>query len=295
MHIDPHQNGGMAEAELKSEAKGASAGLKHITCRHLVGGSDARIIMGTDEARLVRLWQEKRGEIEPEDLSRNLLVQFGQATEDLNRRWFEQETGRRVDQVQRFLRHPIREWMGATLDGMVAAETAVFEAKFMLPWSFSEESAADKHMAQLQHNMLVSGTRLAYLSILTGGAKWVLIEVEADPLYQTVLLQMERLFWRCVQTGERPHPFDGVPPTARRPLLRIVDMASSNAWAENASVFVRTRAAHAAHETAKADLKALVPEDAKEAFGHGVRAKRSKAGAISFDEIANGGEHARLQ
>ena len=251
--------------------------------------------MSTDEAAVVRLWREKRGEIEPEDLSRNLLVQFGHATEDLNRRWFEQETGRRLDQVQRFLRHPKLEWMGATLDGMVAAEKAVFEAKFMLPWSFSEEGAADKHMAQLQHNMLVSGTRRAYLSILTGGAKWVLIEVEADPLYQTVLLQVERLFWRCVQTGEVPRPFDVEPPKAKLPLVRIVDMAASNAWAEHAAVFVRTRAAHAAHEAAKADLKALMPEDAKEAFGHGVRAKRSKAGAISFDVIANGGEHAHVQ
>jgi hypothetical protein len=143
--------------------------------------------------------------------------------------------------------------------------------------------------------MLVSGARRAYLSILTGGAKWVLLEVEADPLYQTVLLQVERIFWRCVETGERPQPFTGEPPKAKLPLIRIVDMASSNAWAEHAAVFVRTRAAHAAHEAAKADLKALIPKDAKAAFGHGVRAKRSKAGAVSFDVIANGGEHAHFQ
>jgi predicted phage-related endonuclease len=263
--------------------------------RRFIGGSDARIIMGGDEARLLRLWQEKRGELEPEDLSRNLLVQFGHATEDLNRRWFEQETGRRLDQAQHFLRHPKVEWMGATLDGMVPAETAVFEAKFMLSWSFSEEGAAEKHMAQLQHNMLVSSTKRAYLSILTGGAKWVLIEVEADPLYQTVLLQVERIFWRCVQTGEVPRPFAVEPPKAKVPLVRIVDMAASNAWAEHAAMFVRTREAHVAHEAAKVDLKALMPEEAKEAFGHGVRAKRSKTGAISFDVIANGGEIAHVQ
>ncbi len=55
--------------------------------RYFVGGSDARIIMGQDEAALLRLWQEKRGELEPEDLSGNLVVQLGLATEDLNRRW----------------------------------------------------------------------------------------------------------------------------------------------------------------------------------------------------------------
>jgi predicted phage-related endonuclease len=118
--------------------------------RTFVGGSDARIIMSADEVAAVRLWQEKRGEIEPEDLSRNLLVQFGHASESLNRRWFEQETGHTLEHIQHFVRHPKVEWMGATLDGLVAAEAAVFEAKFMLPWSFSEEGAADKHMAQLQ-------------------------------------------------------------------------------------------------------------------------------------------------
>jgi predicted phage-related endonuclease len=56
--------------------------------RTLIGGSDARIIMGDDEGALVRLWREKRGEIEPEDLSGNLIVQLGLVTEDLNWRWF---------------------------------------------------------------------------------------------------------------------------------------------------------------------------------------------------------------
>jgi predicted phage-related endonuclease len=251
--------------------------------------------MSSDEAAVVRLWREKRSEVEPENLSRNLLVQFGRATEDLNRRWFEQETGRPLERVQHFVRHPKVEWMGATLDGMVAAETAVFEAKFMLPWSFSEEAAADKHMAQLQHNMLVTGARRAYLSILTGGAKWILIEIEADPIYQTVLLQVERIFWRCVRTGEVPQPFDVEPPKARLPTVRVVDMAASNAWAEQAVLFLRTRDAHAQHEGARTELKALIPEDAKEAFGHGIRAKRSKAGAISFDVVANGGPHAERQ
>ena len=55
-----------------------------------------------------------------------------------------------------------------------------------------------------------------------------------------------------------------------------------NAWAEYAAIFARTRAAHAEHESAKTELKALVPEDAREAYGHGVRAKRSRAGAISL-------------
>jgi predicted phage-related endonuclease len=262
--------------------------------RSYIGGSDARIVMGGDDAALVRLWREKRGEVEPEDLSRNLMVQFGLATEGLNRRWFEHETGRQLGRIQEFVRHPKVEWMGATLDGMVREETAVFEAKFMLPWNFTEEVAGEKHMAQLQHNMLVTGARRAYLSILTGGCKWVSIEVDADPVYQTVLLQIERIFWRCVKTGELPRLIGAEPPKAKLPVVRIVDMAPSNAWAECAAIFARTRAAHSEHERARAELKALMPEDAKEAFGHGIRAKRSKSGGITFDFIANG-PHAQLQ
>ena len=120
--------------------------------RDFVGGSDARIIMGQDEAALLRLWQEKRGEIEPEDLSGNLVVQLGLATEDLNRRWYQANSGQVLIDVERQIRHPVLRWMAATLDGRVEATGAVFEAKFMLPWAFSEEAAAEKYMPQLQHN-----------------------------------------------------------------------------------------------------------------------------------------------
>ena len=107
--------------------------------RSFIGGSDARIIMGDDEAALLRLWREKRGEVEPEDLSNNLIVQLGTVTEHLNRHWYERNTGQVVTEVQRQVFHPVKRWMAATLDGMVEGTGAVFEAKFMLPWSFSEE------------------------------------------------------------------------------------------------------------------------------------------------------------
>ena len=90
--------------------------------RHFIGGSDARIIMGGNEAALLRLWREKRGEAEPEDLSGNLIVQLGVATEDLNRRWYEANSGQVITDIQRHVRHPGLRWMGATLDGRVAIQ-----------------------------------------------------------------------------------------------------------------------------------------------------------------------------
>ena len=220
-----------------------------------IGGSDARIIMGKDERALLRLWREKRGEEPPLDLSGVLIVQLGLV----------KETG------------------------------AVFEAKFMLPWSFSEEAAAEKHMAQLQHNMLVAGTKKSVLSIINGGGKWIELSIEADPIYQTILIAAEKAFWRAVKTGETPPLFDCEPPKPRIEAVRVVDMNASNSWAEFASLFCETRQAHADHERAKGELRALMPEDAKEAIGHCVRAKRSKSGAVSFDLVETEASRASLQ
>src|SRR5437588_454939 len=149
--------------------------------RTFIGGSDARVIMGVDEAALVRIWREKRGEVEPEDLSNNLLVQLGA------------------------------------------------------------------------------------LSIIPGGGKWVEITLSADPLYQHLLLTAERKFWRCVENGDPPRLFGINPPRLRLAAVRIVDMTSSNAWAEFAAIFRATRQAFLDHEKSKAELKGLIPEDPKEA------------------------------
>ncbi len=251
--------------------------------------------MGNDETALIRLWCEKRGEVEPEDLSGNLIVQLGTATEELNRTWYERNTGRSVRDVQRLVKHSAIPWMAATLDGIVDGTGAVFEAKFMLPWSFSEEAAAEKHMAQVQHNMWVTHSRMAALSIITGGGKWVEITIPMDPLYLTVLVAAEKKFWRCVQSGETPHLINAEPPRPRIEAIRIVDMSSSNSWAEFAALFRSTRSAFLDHERAKSELKALIPEDAKEAIGHGVRAKRSKSGAVSFDILETEASHAAIQ
>src|ERR1700731_4428603 len=193
------------------------------------------------------------------------------------------------------MRHPVLRWMGATPDGRIEATGAGFEAKFMLPWSFSEQAAAEKHMAQVQHNMWVTNARAAVLSIITGGGKWVEIQIAADPLYQHLLLTAEKKFWRCVGSGEPPSLFGAEPPRPRIEAIRIVDMSVSNSWAEFAAIFRNTRGAFLDHERAKTELKNLLPEDAKEAIGHGVRAKRSKSGAVSFDLLDTEAARAAIQ
>jgi hypothetical protein len=185
--------------------------------------------------------------------------------------------------------------MVATLDGTVEGTGAIFESKFMLPWSFSEKAAAEKYMAQLQHNMWVTHLRTSVLSIITGGGKWVEITIPMDPLYLAVLVSAEKKFWRCVQSGETPHLINAELPRPRIEAIRIVDMSASNSWAEFAALFRNTRSAFVDHERAKSELKALMPEDAREAIGHGVKAKRSKSGAVSFDVLESEDPHAPVQ
>jgi predicted phage-related endonuclease len=196
--------------------------------------------------------------------------------------------------MQKHVRHPALKWMAATLDGRVQGSDAVFEAKFMLPWSFSEEAAAEKYMPQLQHNMWVVAARTAVLCIITGGGKWVEITSHADPLYQHLIVTAERKFWRCVESGEPPCLFGGEPPRPRIEGVRVVDMSGSNSWAQFADLFRNTREAFLDHERSKVQLKALMPEDAKEAIGHGIRAKRSKSGAISLDLLEMESDRAAL-
>src|SRR5262249_29674224 len=114
--------------------------------------------------------------------------------------------------------------------------------------------------------------------------------------YLSVLVSAEKKFWRCVQSGETPHLINAEQPRPRIEAIRIVDVSASNSWAEFAALFRNTREAFLDHERAKNELKALMPEDVKDAIGHGVRGKRSKSGAVSFDVLATREAiHASLQ
>ena len=241
------------------------------TRRDFIGGSDARIIMGSDEAALAGSGARNGARPSRRTCPATSSCSSGPPPRSSTAPGTSATPGGRSRDVQRRVKHSAIPWMAATLDGIVEGTEAVFEAKFMLPWSFSEEAAAEKYMAQLQHNMWVTHLRTSVLSIITGGGKWVEITIPMDPLYLSVLVSAEKKFWRCVQSGETPHLINAEPPRPRIEAIRIVDMSASNSWAEFAALFRNTREAFLDHERAKGELKALMPEDAKEAIGHGVR------------------------
>jgi len=248
-----------------------------------VGGSDANIILSGDRDRILALWREKRGEQAPADLSDNLAVMLGCWTEAFNRMWFEKLTGQRVDRLDVSLICPTNGWRRCTLDGYLVATDTIWEAKHTNAFARSEE-VLERYMPQLQHNMAVARTERAILSVIFGNHKYEMFEIASDWIYQIELLQAEAAFWDCVETGREPVP--APPPTPPRPIgTREVCLDGNNAWAAAAVDLLANRDAARVHASAVSQLKELVEPDVARAFGHGIEARRSKAGAITIREV----------
>jgi hypothetical protein len=252
--------------------------------RSFVGGSDANIILSGDADRVTRLWREKRGETDGEDLSGCLAVMLGCWTEAFNRQWFTRLSGKQVTDPGQILICPRHEWRHCTLDGRVERDGAVWEAKHTSAFATTEE-VLERYMPQLQHNMAVAGVDRAVLSVIFGNHKYEMVEVAADWLYQLELLEAEQQFWDCVLTGRQP--VASRPPAAPRPIgTREVCLDGNNAWASAAADWLGHRDAAKTHAGATTLIKSLVEQDVSRAFGHGIEAKRSKSGAITIRELA---------
>lgn len=250
-----------------------------------LGGSDARIIMSGNASAIEQLWREKRGEIEPEDLSDVILINMGNILEDLNADLLEDATGLFVTDEQLKVFHPDWEHAHSTLDGFVrksleGEKLGIFEGKFMFPFGFDKDEALQKYYPQVQHNMWVTRTKHAWLSILTGAASHVIIEVDADPFYQVTLESALRDFWDCVVTGRTPGVVEVGIPAAER--VKVIDMSKDNEWMAEAHELIRTKTIADRHEASKKAIKKKMPKDAKEAAGGGIKIILSKDGKQLF-------------
>ena len=248
-----------------------------------IGGSDANIILSGDEDRVRRLWHEKRGESEPEHLSGKLSVMLGRWTEEFNRQWYQGLSGQRVVNAGASLACATYRWRSCTLDGVVEDSGAVFEAKHTNAFVTTED-VLERYMPQLQHNMAVASVDRAVLSVIFGNARYETLEVAADWLYQSDLLKAEKAFWSAVLSGEPPVAV--APPPAPRPLAaRELCFEGNNTWASAAADWLEHHQAAKTHASACRTIKELVEDDVRRAFGHGIEAKRNKAGAVSIREL----------
>jgi len=189
--------------EIKQEAK--------FDRRTGIGGSDATRLY---EGDWYQLWSEKVGETPPADLSDVLPVQMGVATENFNISWYKKQTGYNVIRQQDFLKHPKYDYMYAHIDGVVLKqnddfirpkqeELGLLECKHTNAFS-NPQKCLDKYIAQIQHYLMVSGFKKAYMSVFFGNMKYEIIEVEANEKFQTKLTAAEVLFWYYVKNKKTP-------------------------------------------------------------------------------------------
>lgn len=256
--------------------------------RGYIGASDANVILSGDAAKVHALWQVKRGDAEPEDLSDVLAVQMGTWTEELNLYWYARQTGHVVAGRRSKLVHPTAPYVRATLDGrtvLPSGQRVIVEAKHVGPFSYSKEKTAERYAPQLAVQMACAGAEIAHLSIFSGNSVWELAAVERDPLYEDQVMAALAVFWRHVKDGTPP--VDLPAPKVLYPveLLRKVDLSTNNAWVASEEDYLANEQAASLFESAKATLKGLVEDDVGEAKGRRLKVSRSKNGALRFSRV----------
>jgi predicted phage-related endonuclease len=253
-----------------------------------LGGSDASAIMSGDAERINKLWAEKRGESEPDDLSGILAVQMGSFTERLNLYWFARETNKRVITTDRERRHPIHEFMRCEIDGWVPDEKAIVEAKHVGAW-FKPEEILTRYYWQLQHQLACAGVSLAYLTVFYGNGKWEFYEVAADPEQQALLITAEAAFWACVQDGTAPMAVESRVDISFDDMIEA-DAAQANfanEFASMAGLWLETKGPAKTHKAADKGLKDTMEDNVKRLHGYGVEVLRGANGARRIKEMTH--------
>jgi len=248
----------------------------------MTGSRVATVVTGTDEDKY-NLWLELTGDPswKGPDYSNDFQVQLGNFTEQFHLDWIQRHTGL-IEQRGTSLQHPKVEWAAYTLDGWATDHDLPVEAKhvggYELPVIIIE-----RYMPQIHWGMFCGDTDEAIFSVIAGTKEPRPVFIGRDQEYLDKLVDRAAAFMNCVHELREPvpNPFLKAP----KPIYsRIVDMTGNNAWATAASRWKENLEAHKAFDFAAKEIKATVPEDAKECFGHGIRVKRNKTGALTIKE-----------
>lgn len=262
-----------------------------------IGSSDAVRIMRKDWKNL---YLEKIGEAPPVDLSNEFCVQLGTYTEPFHGEWFGRMTGFEVYNPKPVYVHPTIPFMFAHLDRLCM--DPISKQEFVLELKHSSNDADPRmliegyYLAQIAHQLSVFGASELYFSVILGNQEPVYQRVRPTVAYTKELLELESIFWWHVTSKTPP---DILPDAANELLasaakeepktlvndMRRYDMAGNNEYASHAMDYLQTKAAHKKHEDSKKGLKELMPADASEVYGHGVRVKLSKDGKRLIQEI----------
>ena len=269
------------------------------------GGSDANILASGDEERTTRLWEEKCGLVEPNDLSTVWPVLMGWTTEDLNVAWFEYKHQKTVKNQQLVIRSKRLPFMRCTLDGSVddwEGAQAVFDAKFTLgrpkkgeAWQDVIPRLVKGYSPQLHWNgrLLEEHTgkkvKFGILNIIRAGDEPTTHVIKLDRHYTDHLIDLATEFMHCVETGHPyyiPIPVNAPVPPDERVSYDMTEHKKALDWKRFAETWTQTYGAAQSFKDAETAIKKLVPRDASEASGHGIRVRVNKNNSkrIEVDE-----------
>jgi hypothetical protein len=235
--------------------------------------------MAGDAEAIDRLYREMIGEEVEQDLSGVWAVCLGAATEELNLDWFARKQGQPVTRRGEVINHAFLPWAACTIDGWSDQHQCPIECKHV-GGREPIETVIARYQPQCQWQMEVTGADQCALSIIAGANEPLIEWIERDPDYAAEMVRRGAQFMRCVQ--ERRPPIALAPAAPPIEPDKTYDMAENQKWRMHASSWLQ---AHGAAEIAKRterELKALVPDDAKLAYGAGVRVTRDRAGRMSL-------------
>lgn len=251
-----------------------------------IGGSDANRIMRGDWHTL---WLEKTKRQEPEDLSWNLPVQIGLATENLHAKFFDNQADKKTISNAVELKDKL-EFMTASYDGVIVEEEVPVEYKHTNS-NNTLDNCISNYMPQLQHYCKVSGANYIYLSVFFGNQRHEWCKIDADKDYQKKLYDIEKSFWQYVKEDKEPEKLD----TSELPKLagkikindmRTIDFDSdrNNEFLSHANRWEETKSVSDEHKHLGTILKGFVPDDCRKATGGNVLITRTKAGYLTIKQ-----------
>lgn len=246
-------------------------------------------LMQGDAEKIMRLYREMIGEEQPEDLSDVWPVRLGEATEALNLEWYARKSGDAAVVTRRgeVVVHPGHSWAAATLDGFDTALQCCIECKHV-GGREPLEVIIERYYPQCSWQMFVTDTQQCAMSIIVGANAPIVEYIDRDNDYIVEMVVRGQQFMECVRNRTPPVKIDApVPPPIAD---KIVDMSTDNQWAFHAADWLTTREDYDLHQRSEKTLKSIMPQEAKKAFGAGIRITRDRAGRLSLREDTEGTE-----
>lgn len=237
------------------------------------------VLMEGDMEKILDLWKELVGDptwVAP-DFSDNWPVNFGEATEDINLKWFSKKHGS-ISRVGEVVVHPTKPF-AATLDAWSDAHNCPIECKTV--GGFEKfETIIQRYQPQMQFQMYLAQATQCAFSVIEGGREPRVELINRDEPYIQTMLDRATLFMKAVENMERPVAI--LPAQAPVKPIRSYDFSTNNAWCHLAGVFMNTKSQAQEHERAKSELKDMVPADAQRITGGGIIVERDRASRIQI-------------